>query len=207
MDFAHRHRQIGQAADMAEVEQLRIASKRYNAITEITEVISTYGLESEEFKVAYDAQLTSLCCPPEASFEWPAHITWARDRMSITAATDPNRWLARVSTEGLKQSGVAADAINAEQQYLLSEKIADCCKGQSGLFRLHPIYSTKCVTLLQQDLVPCADCRRFIFPFGAPVDVGYAFQIVFDTACEGCRHVGLARAADCYELMSVHKCC
>jgi len=107
----------------SEISELRSYLKFSSAVHAVLSVVATHGMQVQQFADEMDKQDTLLALAPAFPLTWPAHLIWARHRMSIRAVTDADLWATLVSTGELTKRGVAASDIASEQDKLVAEKI------------------------------------------------------------------------------------
>ncbi len=91
---------------MAEINSLRIASKKLTLMIQLLEGVSSHGLESDEYKQAYDIVETSLGFEPSVELEMPPHLRYARHALDLRSTVSIDRFLTCISSEALRDQGV-----------------------------------------------------------------------------------------------------
>lgn len=114
------------ASDMSEIILLNGVVKKLGAIVAFVEVVQQYGLDGDEFKHIHDVSITNLQLEPQVVLELPAHLLFARHKMTIRATESVERWLDRISSTAMREAGVVA--VKDEQEKLFAERLAAALK-------------------------------------------------------------------------------
>ena len=108
---------------------LQLGELQMSAMKEIVDTVADHTLDREPFRDVYDALITRLNLA-NATLTFPPHIIWGRYKHNISGTEDPDRWLAKCSSEGLSSKGLADLAV--VQQRLLAGRIVRLLKGSSN---------------------------------------------------------------------------
>jgi hypothetical protein len=100
---------------MSEITMLKVAEKQLQAMSSFVEVVQTHSLDSQDFKASYDTIITSLAFDPAVNLQIPQHIVYARHAIDIRATDSYDRYMHLISSDSLKNQGVAQGAVEAEQ--------------------------------------------------------------------------------------------
>ena len=106
-----------------EVVSLRRVLKYTNAVHVVLTAIQAYGLRSDQFKDAFDAQETVLSLEPVVEVRWPKHLLWARHKLKISKVECKSTWIQFVASAEMLKAGILQTHIQAEQDKLVGEKI------------------------------------------------------------------------------------
>ena len=121
---------IKAATEVAEVDSLTEAKKLLNGIASVVEAIATHGLESSEYKDAYDLQRIAAGMAPKVEFNWPFHLKQARHKQDIQSTECTVSWFKRIGSSELKMAGFTGGKdIVIEQERLLSGRMVRALKG------------------------------------------------------------------------------
>ena len=120
---------IKKSTDNEETIRLRRILKHTTAIHNVMSVASINGLDTNEFADEFDMQQTSCQLEPVVSVAWPSHVLWSRHRMRIGAMSLPEPWFKMISSDALRENGVADVAL--EQDKLLGERVMSLLKASN----------------------------------------------------------------------------
>jgi len=107
----------------SDILELRSYLKFSSAVHAVLSVVASHGLQVQEFAEEMDKQDTLLNLEPSFKLVWPAHLQWARHRMSIRTTTDAELWTTQVSSPELRSRGVQESDVAPEQDKLVAEKL------------------------------------------------------------------------------------
>ena len=111
------------SSDISEIQALRVAAKTFGCMIQLLEVVSANGLESDNYKEAYDIVQTSLKLEPVVDLLMPPHLKYARHALDVRSTVSIERFLMCISSEALRDHGV--QSVDVEQD------IADSWPGVS----------------------------------------------------------------------------
>ncbi len=100
---------------MDEILGLKQCEKQLQGMTSLMSVVQSHGLDSQDFKIGFDTIITSLSFDPVVSFQIPQHLAYARHAMDIRATDSCECFMRLISSESLKDQGVAQGVALVEQ--------------------------------------------------------------------------------------------
>ena len=125
-----KHR-IRNCHDAAENDDLIKFVKTFSILIEMITANLKHFLQSNDFKVLLDTQISFCNLEPKVTIEWPTWMKRERQLQAICGESDPDKWHALVKTQALEGKGLSAEDVISEQNRIWNEKLAELLRENS----------------------------------------------------------------------------